>query len=128
MEAQLSQPNNGCVVEKRTKPRLPCPWPEILLDMNTKDLNQFIKAKNLTPEVINDIKLCRRRKKNRHYATTSRIRKEIKKKEQTLGSMSTELRGLFSAPTTDPDSEEEELVIDDRPRPPAHPSLPDPPC
>lgn len=55
---------------------LPKNWSEELLFMPTKDLNVYLKA-NFSPEEIHELKLCRRRIKNRGYTRQSRQRKNL---------------------------------------------------
>jgi hypothetical protein len=51
-------------------------WSDYVLDMKTKQLNRYLKNAALTEVEMNDLKKERRRKLNRKYAKTSRIKKK----------------------------------------------------
>lgn len=64
-------------VRRRSSNRCPLPkgWSDDLLNMSTKELNQFFKSQNLSQDKIAELKTCRRRIKNRTYTRDSRSRK-----------------------------------------------------
>jgi len=71
-------------------------WADFVLDMKTKQLNRYLKNAALTEAEMNDLKKERRRKLNRKYAKTSRI----KKKGNSLGH-----NVHFTVPQVEDDSE-----------------------
>lgn len=76
---------------KQGHPRHPCAWPESLLMLDVKSINQFIKSKGLSPEHAANLKECRRRMLNRHYAAISHSRRRAKARSQPVdGPLSTQ--------------------------------------
>lgn len=61
---------------RQFSPRMaPFNWPEDVLSLDTKELNQYIKMHALSASQVRDLKTTRRRLKNRQYARVSRDRK-----------------------------------------------------
>ena len=54
---------------------VPTEWPDDVLELDTKELNLYIKRHGLSPAQARDLKTTRRRLKNRQYARVSRDRK-----------------------------------------------------
>lgn len=57
--------------------RMVAQWPDRVLDLGTKALNQYLKNATLTDAEVNELKRERRRKKNRKYAMTSRQKRRV---------------------------------------------------
>lgn len=54
-------------------------WADEFITMPLRDLNRYLKAHKHTPEEIRDLRVLRRRKKNRKYAEDARREQSLKK-------------------------------------------------